>query len=139
MKKFLIFAMSIGLMLAGCDLFPSFTINDILGEWDFSDRTIKGKAATDIHLSILDENTFDLGWDTSENDYLIACDGAMKNNVFTGTYDAWDGKLVGDSQIVDDANIKITFTLNDDKLTATFEGSGLLDGVTLTEDVKQVY
>lgn len=32
MKKFLIFAMSIGLMLAGCDLFPSFTINDILGE-----------------------------------------------------------------------------------------------------------
>ena len=63
----------------------------------------------------------------------------MKNKVFRGTYDAGDGKLVGDSQIVDDANIKITFTLNDDKLTATFEGSGLLDGVTLTEGVKQVY
>ncbi len=139
MKKLVIFAVLIGLILTGCDLFPSFSINDILGEWDFSDRTIKGKAATAIHLGILGEDIFDLGWDTSENDYWIGCNGAMKNNVFTGTYDAWDGNLVGDSQIEDDANIKITFTLNDDKLTATFEGSGLLDGVTLTEGVKQVY
>jgi hypothetical protein len=60
----------------------------------------------------------------------------MEKNVFTGTYDAWDGNLVGDSQIADDASIVITFTLKDEKLTAKFEGDGLLDGVTLTEGVK---
>jgi hypothetical protein len=137
MKKFLVFAVLAGLLIVGCDLFPNFSIDDILGEWDFSDRVIKGKAATDVHLSVLGEDIFDLGWNTSENSYWIGCDGSMEKNVFTGTYDAWDGNLVGDTQIEEDTTIKITFTLNDDKLTAKFEGSGLLDGVTLTEGVKQ--
>jgi len=133
----MVFVVLASLLIASCDLFPNFTIDDILGEWDFSDRVIKGKSATNVHLSVLSEDTFDLGWDTNENSYWIGCNGTMEKNVFTGTYDAWDGKLVDDTQIADDASIVITFTLKDEKLTAKFEGDGLLDGVTLTEGVKQ--
>jgi len=137
MKKILALTMLASLLIVGCDLFPNITYNDIKGEWDFSDRTIKGKAATNVHLSVLEnEAWFDLGWDTSENSYWISCEGTMDKNVFTGTYDAWDNAPDPSIQIEDGSAIVITFSLIDDLLTAEFEGEGLLDGVILTEGVK---
>jgi hypothetical protein len=137
MKKFLVFAVVVGLLITSCDLFPNISYDDIKGEWDFPDRTIQGKAATDVHLSVLDtEAWFDLGWNTSENSYWISCEGTMNKNVFTGTYDAWDNAPNPSIQIDDGSAIVITFSLIDDLLIAEFEGEGLLDGVTLSEGVK---
>jgi hypothetical protein len=137
MKKLLALVMLAGIFIVGCDLFTNISYDDIKGEWDFSDRIIDGKAATNVHLSVLDtEGWFDLGWDTSENDYWISCEGTMNKNVFTGTYAAWDNAPDPSIQIEDGSAILITFSLKDNLLTAKFEGEGLLDGITLTEGVK---
>ena len=101
LKKFITISLLAALLVAGCDLFAPFSIDDALGEWDFSDTTISGKAATSIHLSVMSNGQMlDMRWDTSENGYLFACDGTLSKNVFTGTYTGWDSMLPGDTQIV---------------------------------------
>jgi hypothetical protein len=133
-KKVLIGILLVGLLVAGCDLFPSLKIEDIKGEWKFSDRTIKGEAATDVSLSILNEEQFDLGWATVNGHYHFAVDGTLEKNIFTGTYSGWNSVA---GQIDDTVAISITLTLESDRLTASFEGSGTLDGLELSEGIKQ--
>lgn len=69
MKKLMLVAFVAVLLFAGCDLFSNFEFSDIEGDWKFSDRTIKSEAATNVHLAVMSEESFDLGWDTAGNSY----------------------------------------------------------------------
>ena len=134
-KNFVVIPLLAALLIAGCDLFAPFSIDAALGEWDFPDRTISGKAATSVHLSVMSNGQMlDMRWDTSENGYLFACDGAMNKNVFTGTYIGWDSMLpLGDNEIVSGAAITATLSMSGGKISISFSGSGPLNGVTVTE------
>ena len=82
-KNFVIISLLAALLVTGCDLFAPFSIDDALGEWDFADKTINGKAATNIHLSVMSNGQMlDIRWDTSENGYLFACDGTLDKKCF---------------------------------------------------------
>lgn len=138
-KNFVIISLLAALLVTGCDLFAPFSIDDALGEWDFADKTINGKAATNIHLSVMSNGQMlDIRWDTSENGYLFACDGTLDKNVFTGTYTGWDSMLVGDTEIATDVPIVVTFSMNAGKISASFAGSGILNGVTVTDGTLSV-
>ncbi len=135
-KKLILVSLCAALLMAGCDLFTSFSIDEALGEWDFVDRSIGGKAATGVHMSVMADGTMaDVRWDTSENGYLFACDGTLDGKNFTGTYTGWDSMLLGDNEIVTDAAISISYSLSGGKLSASFSGSGPLNGLVLTGGV----
>jgi len=117
------------LALAGCELFPTISWEDIKGEWDFPDTEFNDSTITAIHLSLMDpaegetEYGIDLSWNNFDNFYYGG--GTMDGNVFTGHY------LVGGG---DDTEypISVTFSLSDDnKLKAVFDGEGPLDGLIL--------
>jgi len=74
MKKAVVSIIVLSLLaLAGCELFPTISWEDIKGEWDFPDTVFNGSTITAIHLSLMDpfegesEYRIDLGW----NDLLI--------------------------------------------------------------------
>ena len=135
MKKLILVAFLAVVVCAGCDLFSNFEFSDIEGDWEFSDRTINSEDAIYVRLAVLSEESFDLGWDTTEHSYWFYCKGSMGGNVFTGKYSGTDFNTETTTDTDTDEPIKITFSLNEGKLTAKFAGSGTLDGVELTEGV----
>jgi hypothetical protein len=75
---------------------------------------------------------YDAGWDTADNSYWFFSDGSTAKNVFTGIYDGNDESI----QIADNEAITITLTLKNGKLSATFSGSGPLNGVVFADLTK---
>ncbi len=129
-STFALFSLAILALMASC---TPFALNDALGEWEVASGTIKGVAATSIHLSVMsDGQMYDAGWDTADNHYWLHCDGSTAKNVFTGIYDGNDDG----GQIADDQQITITLSLKNGKLSAKFTGAGPLDGVTFTDLTK---
>jgi hypothetical protein len=133
-RKFLVLILLAGFLVAGCDLFSSLSFGDIEGTWVFSDRTLKGQSASNIRLSILNDEQFDLNWDTVNGHYSYAIDGTLDKNVFSGSYSGWNSIL---GQIDNAQAIEITLSLKNERLIAKFNGAGTLDGLELSEGVKQ--
>jgi len=129
MKKFALFGFLIVLLVAGCELFPNISWEDIKGEWDFPDTEFNSSTITTIHLSLMDpsegdsEYRVDLSWNNYENFYYGG--GSVSSNVFTGTYQ------VGGDPSSTEYSITVTFSLSDDALKAVFSGEGPLDGLIL--------
>ncbi|MEN6296768.1 MAG: hypothetical protein ABFC92_02330 [Rectinema sp.] len=129
MKRFVLFGFLAVLLVAGCELFPNITWEDIKGEWDFPDTTFNDSTIKSIHLSLMDpgegesEYRIDLSWNDWENFYYGG--GTISNNVFTGHYQ------VGGSDSTDEYSITVTFSLKDDQLKAVFSGEGPLNGLVL--------
>jgi len=127
MKKSLMFCFLIALMLAGCDLFPSMTVEDIQGEWDFPSVTFNDSSTGPVHLSVLEPDGdligIDLMWNDGANFYYG--DGTMDGNTYTGTYD------VGGDSVEDNYAITVKFSLSGDMLKAAFSGEGPLNGLVL--------
>ncbi len=129
MKRFVLFGFLAVLLVAGCELFPNITWEDIKGEWDFPDTTFNDSTIKSIHLSLMDpgegesEYRIDLSWNNFDNFYYGG--GTVSNNVFTGHYQ------VGGSDSTDEYSITVTFSLKDDQLKAVFSGEGPLDGLIL--------
>ncbi len=129
MKRFVLFGFLAVLLVAGCELFPNITWEDIKGEWDFPDTTFNDSTIKSIHLSLMDpgegesEYRIDLSWNNFDNFYYGG--GTVSNNVFTGHYQ------VGGSDSTDEYSITVTFSLKDDQLKAVFSGEGPLNGLVL--------
>ena len=129
MKKAVVSIIVLSLLaLAGCELFPTMSWEDIKGEWDFPDTVFNGNTITAIHLSLMDpfegesEYVIDLGWNVDEALFWYPGHGTMSGNVFDGSYDG------GGST---EYSITVTFSLSDDELKAVFDGEGPLDGLIL--------
>lgn len=132
-KKLILVSLCAALLMAGCDLFSPFNLDEALGEWEAATGTIKGVPATHIHLSVMSNGEmYDAGWDTADNSYWFFSDGSTIKNVFTGVYDGNDES----TQIADNEAITITLKLKNGKLSATFSGSGPLDDVVFTDLMK---
>jgi len=129
MKRFVLFGVLAVLLVAGGELFPNITWEDIKGEWDFPDTTFNDSTIKSIHLSLMDpgegesEYRIDLSWNDGDNFYYGG--GTISNNVFTGHYQ------VGGSDSTDEYSITVTFSLKDDQLKAVFSGEGPLNGLVL--------
>ncbi len=100
MKRFLVFGLVVAAtLLVGCPVNqnPSNNINtninvaDVLGEWDFSNVTIKDKTYDKVHVSILpapheEGSPYKNGVDLHIGDYFYMSDGDFSGNVYTGKY-----------------------------------------------------
>ncbi|SLM17605.1 conserved hypothetical protein [uncultured spirochete] len=132
MKRFVLFGFLAVLLVAGCELFPNITWEDIKGEWDFPDTTFNDSTIKSIHLSLMDpgegesEYRIDLSWENGDNYLLHYGEGSMDKNVFSGTYN-----LGGDYTDSTTYSVTVTFTLNNDQLKAVFTGTGPLNGLVL--------
>lgn len=128
MKRFVLFGFLAVLLVAGCELFPNITWEDIKGEWDFPDTTFNDSTIKSIHLSLMDpgegesEYRIDLSWENGDNYLLHYGEGSMDKNVFSGTYN-----LGGDYTDSTTYSVTVTFTLNNDQLKAVFTGTGPLN------------
>jgi hypothetical protein len=117
------------LVLAGCELFPTISWDDIKGEWDFPDTEFNNSTITTIHLSLMDpgegesEYKIDLSWNNFNNFYYG--EGTINNNVFTGHYQ------VGGGSDTTQYSVTVTFSLSNNQLKAIFDGEGPLDGLIL--------
>jgi hypothetical protein len=133
MKRFVLFGFLAVLLVAGCELFPNITWEDIKGEWDFPDTTFNDSTIKSIHLSLMEpgegesEYRIDLGWDSGETHYWFFGSGSMEKNTFKGTYH----HNSGDSSDPTLYNVTVTFSLSNNKLKAVFSGEGPLDGLIL--------
>lgn len=130
MKKAVVSIIVLSLLaLAGCELFPTISWEDIKGEWDFPDTEFNDSTITAIYLSLMDPEEGDSEIrviDLHLDDELYYGDGTMDGNIFTGHY------LVGGDVNVTEYSISVTFSLSDDnKLKAVFDGEGPLDGLIL--------
>ncbi len=129
-STFALLSLAILALMASC---APFALNDALGEWEAASGTIKGVAATSIHLSVMSDGAmYDAGWDTADNHYWFYSDGSTSRNVFTGTYSGNDD----DGEIAKDQQITITLSLKNGTLSAKFAGAGPLDGVTFADLTK---
>ncbi|HEY9054351.1 MAG TPA: hypothetical protein VIO60_05990 [Rectinemataceae bacterium] len=125
------------LLFGACDLFMKIDIDDILGEWDFADATVKGAPASGLHVSVMDGDTSDPDMMVDVHfernggavTYHAACDGTLEGRKFVGTYSAWSQ----DGQVDTDQSITITFSYKDGKLSIECKGSGGLDGVVMKD------
>jgi len=132
MKKAVVSVIVLSLLvLAGCELFPTISWEDIKGEWDFPDTEFNDSTIRAIHLSLMDpaegesEYMIDLGWDVGDLNFWYHGHGTMSGNIFNGHY------LVGGPDTTE-YSITVTFSLSDDnKLRAVFDGEGPLDGLIL--------
>lgn len=126
MKKAVVSIIVLSLLaLAGCELFPTMSWDDIKGEWYFTNTEFNDSTITAIHLSLMDPEegeseirVIDLHLD----DTLYYGEGTMSGNVFTGFYDAGSPT---------EYPITVTFSLSDNELKAVFDGEGPLDGLIL--------
>jgi hypothetical protein len=86
MKRFVLFGFLAVLLVAGCELFPNITWEDIKGEWDFPDTTFNDSTIKSIHLSLMDpgegesEYRIDLSWKMGITIFCIG-EGTMDKNV----------------------------------------------------------
>jgi len=129
-RTFAFISLAILALMASC---TPFTLSNALGEWEAASGTIKGVAATSIHLSVMSDGAmYDAGWDTADNHYWFYSDGATAKNVFTGTYSGNDDS----GEIAKDQQITITLSLKNGKLSAKFTGAGPLNGVIFTDLTK---
>ena len=147
MKKFLIFAMSIGLMLAGCDFFPNIAIDDLEGTQVFGSKIIKEYSADNVTLFIIksDDTSLivDLWWHVADSEaeagyveYQYTCSGTISKNIFkANTYDSY-GTAYNNVTTTHGA-IEVEFSMKDDKVIAKFSGDGPLNGVTISDGIKQ--
>ncbi len=95
----------------------NITIEDIEGEWDFSNVTINGKDYNPVHVSILPEahvegSQYQNGVDITIGDYFIMSDGNFSGNVYEGIY----GYKESEGWIETGLEITVTFSLIDGKL-----------------------
>ena len=132
MKKFLILGVLLSLFFMGCDFSHDDITSDIKGTWNFPNQTINEEYSTGIRLEIVDVEHFDLWWSVGATNNHYNFQGFMAENVFTGTYD----NMNDSNDPVADQSISITFTIENNTLTAEFDGLDPLDGVTLTGGTK---
>jgi hypothetical protein len=129
MKKFALVGFLAVVLVAGCELFPSISWEDIRGEWDFANTEFNDSTITTIHLSLMDpaegesKYRIDLSWNNFENFYYG--DGTLSNNIFTGHYQ------VGGDPDTTEYSITVTFSLSNETLKAVFSGTGPLNGLVL--------
>jgi hypothetical protein len=110
----------------------NITIEDIEGEWDFSNVTINGKDYNPVHVSILPEahvegSQYHNGVDIRIGDVFIMSDGDFSDNVYIGKYEY----IEGESLPVTDLSVKITFSLIDGKLKMQVEADDPLGSFTI--------
>jgi len=109
----------------------NITIEDIEGEWDFSNVTINGKDYNPVHVSILPaahgDSPYQNGVDITIGDYFIMSDGDFSDNVYTGEYEYREG----DSSPVTGLSIKITFSLIGTKLKMQVEAGDPFGSFTI--------
>jgi hypothetical protein len=73
MKKFALVGFLAVVLVAGCELFPSISWEDIRGEWDFANTEFNDSTITTIHLSLMDpaegesKYRIDLSWNNFDN------------------------------------------------------------------------
>ena len=129
MKKAVVSIIVLSLLaLAGCELFPTMSWDDIKGEWDFPNTEFNDSTITAIRLSLMDPEEGDSEIrviDLHLDDTLYYGEGTMSGNIFNGHYQVGGGD---DTEY----SISVTFSLSDDnKLRAVFDGEGPLDGLIL--------
>ncbi len=124
-------------LLVGCPINqnPSnITVEDVLGEWDFSNVTIDGQLYNNVHVSILPaphdpESSYKNGVDLHIGDYFYMSDGDFSGNVYTGKYQYKEAN--GSDWLNEPQDIKITFSLIDEKLQAKVEAGDPLGNFTI--------
>jgi len=128
MKRFLwLGLLVVAIFLVGCPINPpdtentNITIEDIEGEWDFSNVKIGTETYDSVHVSILPaahgDSPYQNGVDITIGDYFIMSDGNFSDNVYTGKYEYKEsGNLIGTN-----LDITITFSLIDGKLKMQVE------------------
>jgi len=128
----------VAIFLVGCPINPpdtentNITIEDIEGEWDFSNVKINGKDYNPVHVSILPEahvegSQYQNGVDITIGHYFIMSDGNFSGNVYTGEYEYREG----DSSPVTGLSIKITFSLIGTKLKMQVEAGDPFGSFTI--------
>jgi len=138
MRRFFLLGLLVtAALLVGCPVNqnPSnITVEDVLGEWDFSNVTIKNKTYDNVHVSILPaphdpESSYKNGVDLHIGDCFYMSDGDFSGNVYTGKYQY---KETIDSDWIDEAkNIIVTFSLIDDKLQIQIKADDPLGSFTI--------
>ncbi|PKL06642.1 MAG: hypothetical protein CVV53_03250 [Spirochaetae bacterium HGW-Spirochaetae-9] len=133
MKKLMLIALLAVVLLAGCELVPKLTFDDVKGEWIFPSITdIKGTDVKDTGLSVMGDSEaavmLDIRWTTVDTDtyFLYMADGSFEGTTFTGTY-----CLSGFEETV--YEIVVEFSSEDDTITAEFNGEGALNGLIFTD------
>jgi len=123
MKRFLwLGLLVVAIFLVGCPINPpdtentNITIEDIEGEWDFSNVKIGTETYDSVHVSILPaahgDSPYQNGVDITIGDYFIMSDGNFSDNVYTGIY----GYKESEGWIETGLEITVTFSLIDGKL-----------------------
>ncbi|MEN6382218.1 MAG: hypothetical protein ABFC86_02995 [Rectinema sp.] len=112
----------VAIFLVGCPINPpdtentNITIEDIEGEWDFSNVKIGTETYDSVHVSILPaahgDSPYQNGVDITIGDYFIMSDGNFSDNVYTGIY----GYKESEGWIETGLEITVTFSLIDGKL-----------------------
>ena len=157
MKRFLVFGLVVAAtLLVGCPVNqnPSnITVEDVLGEWDFINVTIKDKTYDKVHVSIIPaphdpESSYKNGVDLHIGDCFYMSDGDFSGNVYTGKYAYQISTAEGKGSSGDEDgwnfiyNITATFSLIEDKLQIQIEaddplGSFTIQGGTNTSTMQQ--
>ena len=112
----------VAIFLVGCPINPpdtentNITIEDIEGEWDFSNVKIGTETYDSVHVSILPaahgDSPYQNGVDITIGDYFIMSDGNFSGNVYEGIY----GYKESEGWIETGLEITVTFSLIDGKL-----------------------
>ncbi len=138
MKRFLwLGLLVVAIFLVGCPINPpdtentNITIEDIEGEWDFSNVKIGTETYDSVHVSILPaahgDSPYQNGVDITIGDYFIMSDGNFSDNVYTGKYEYKEsGNLIGTN-----LDITITFSLIDGKLKMQVEAGDPFGSFTI--------
>jgi hypothetical protein len=143
MKRFLVFGLVVAAtLLVGCPINqnPSnITVEDVLGEWDFINVTIKDKTYDKVHVSIIPaphdpESSYKNGVDLHIGDCFYMSDGDFSGNVYTGEYLY---KETSDSDwTTEPQDITVTFSLIDDKLQIHIEAGEPFGSFTIQGGIK---
>jgi len=142
MKKLLVFAILVSLLLAGCDLLTNFSIDDLAGTWFFGTQTVDSKQVDNLtaYIGGVEGAYFmDLWWtvpsgidDPSYYEFNHYLNGTVDGNILTGTYDINTNDTTDTTYNDEDAeyDIVVTFTMDGEKLTISTTGTGPLAGKT---------
>ena len=145
MKRFLwLGLLVVAIFLVGCPINPpdtentNITIDDIKGEWDFSNVKINGKVYNPVHVFI------EKGAHGTESQYhnrvditigdssYYWSDGDFDDNVYKGEYTYGVKDDQGNIHQYDEPqDIEITFSLIDGKLRMQVQADGLLGSFTI--------
>jgi len=143
MRRFVLLGLLVtAALLVGCPINqnPSnITVEDVIGEWDFINVTIKDKTYDKVHVSVLDhphdtKSPFKNGVDLNIGDcFYMTSDGDFSDNVYTGEYlyKTSDSEWTTEAQ-----DITVTFSLIDYKLQIHIEADDPLGSFTIQGGIK---